>query len=43
MMAVIVVDHVLIPNTVRIVNALVKILKVLETMHSLQMECVKMI
>ena len=43
MMAVIVVDHVLIPNTVRIVNALMKILEVLETMHSLQMECAKMI
>ena len=42
MMAVIVVDHVSISNTVWTVNVLEKILLVLEIMHSLQMEYVKM-
>ena len=41
-MAVIVVDHVSIPNIVMIVNVLEIVIWVLETMHSLQMEYAKM-
>ena len=42
MMAVIVVDHVSIPNIAMIVNVLEMIILVLEKMHSLQMEYAKM-
>ena len=42
MMAVIAVDHVSITNIAMIVNVLEEIKMVLETMHSLQMEYVKM-
>ena len=43
MMAVIAVDYVSILNIVMIVNALEMMMLVLETMHSFQMECAKMI